>query len=268
VGAWLLVVSVPERQHGILSQARSTSEIPIRRKAIKMQSQTNMQQDSSMLNWFPKIKDILPVPKTEILEISKDEMFEIIGLLDEEMISEDLFKKIKESANRIGYPLFMRSDQGSAKHDYEHSCHVPAEDALLGNLACLFEWHLMVDLWPAAIVFRELLPLYSDFTAFRGLPIAKERRYFVDEGKVVCHHPYWPEGAIEHPRHENWVSHLEDMNIESDEEISHLSEMAIKFAEAVPGCYSVDFAMTEDRTWYMIDAARGELSYHPEHKEV
>lgn len=233
----------------------------------KMQSQTNMQQDSSMLNWFPKIKDILPVPKTEILEISKDEMFEIIGLLDGDMISEELHQKIKGATSKIGYPLFMRSDQGSAKHDYEHSCHVVSEDKLLGNLACLFERHLMVDLWPVAIVFRELLPLYSDFTAFKGLPIAKERRYFVNEGAVMCHHPYWPEGAIQHPRHENWVSLLEGMNKESKAEIKHLSEMAIKFAEAVPGFYSVDFAMTEDHTWYMIDAARGELSYHPEHKE-
>jgi hypothetical protein len=68
-----------------------------------MQSQINkinMQQDSSMLNWFPKIKDILPVPKTEILEISEDEMFEIIGLLDGNMVSDALFQKVKDTAIR------------------------------------------------------------------------------------------------------------------------------------------------------------------------
>lgn len=234
-----------------------------------MRTQTNLQQDSSMLNWFPKIRGTLPVPKTEILDISVDEMFEVIGLLDGNMVSDALFQKVKDTANKIGYPLFMRSDQGSAKHDYERSCHVLAEDKLLGNLACLFTWHLMVDLWPQAIVFRELLPLWSEFTAFRGsLPIAKERRYFVDEGAVMCHHPYWPEGAIEHPGHENWISLLEDMNRESAAEVAELTEMAEIFNSAVPGFYSVDFAMTASGKWYMIDAARGELSWHPAHAEV
>ena len=240
----------------------------------KMQSQTNMQKDSSMLNWFPKIKDILPVPKTEILEISKEETFKIIQLLDGDMISEELHQKIKAAANKIGYPLFMRSDQGSAKHDYDHSCHVASEDKLLGNLACLFEWHLMVDLWPVAIVFRELLNLNSPFKAFDGLPIAKERRYFVDDGKVICHHPYWPIGAIEQVRgHKelpgSWMEMLESINKE-DIEVPYLTKLAEDFNEKVPGFYSVDFAQALDgghEIWFMIDAARGELSYHPEHKE-
>ena len=237
-----------------------------------MRSQTNMQRDSSMLNWFPKIKDILPVPRTEILEISKEETFEIINLLDGEMISEDLFRKIKECANKIGYPLFLRSDQGSAKHDYDHSCHVEKESDLLGHLACLFEWHLMVDLWPQALVFRELLSLCAPFKAFDGLPIARERRYFVDEGKVICHHPYWPEGAIEQGRKARslpvgWREMLAEINSEDEGETSCLTRMAEAFAENVPGFYSVDFAQKADGQWVMIDAARGELSYHPEHEE-
>ena len=230
--------------------------------------QTNMQQDTSMLYWFPKIADILPVPKTEILALKDEEVYELIGLLDGNVISEELFAKIKSGAAKIGYPLFLRSDMGSAKHDYEHSCHLEKEEAFLGNLASLIEWHLMVDLWPQAIVFRELLSLYSDFKAFRGkLPIAKERRYFVDDGVVMCHHPYWPEGAIEQPLHEDWITLLQDMNLESAEEISELTGIAEIFSAKVPGFFSVDFAMTDDGTWYLIDAARGELSWHPEHKE-
>jgi hypothetical protein len=41
--------------------------------------------------------------------------------------------------------------------------------------------------------------------------------------------------------------------------------MAEAFAENVPGFYSVDFAQKADGQWVMIDAARGELSWHPEH---
>jgi hypothetical protein len=149
---------------------------------------------------------------------------------------------------------------------------VDFEDKLLGNLACLFEWHLMVGLWPKAIVFRELLPLYAGFKAFRGLPIAKERRYFVDEGKVVCHHPYWPEGAIEWGGNYSalpvgWQERLAGLNFESEWEVPLLTHMAEAFSKVVPGFYSVDFAQKADGQWVMIDAARGELSYHPEHKE-
>lgn len=234
---------------------------------------TNMQQDSSMLNWFHKIADILPVPKTEIMRISTEEAYEVIGLLDGKDISESLWWKIKEAANQIGYPLFLRSDQGSAKHDYENSCYVASEKELLGHLACLFEWHLMRDLWPQAIVFRELLPLNAPFKAFDGLPIAKERRYFVDEGKVMCHHPYWPEDAIQTGREvknlvTGWQKKLAEINQEDEGEIACLTRMAEDFNENVPGFYSVDFAQSESGKWYMIDAARGELSYHPEHKEA
>lgn len=230
---------------------------------------TNMQQDSSMLSWFHKIADILPVPKTEIMRISTEEAYEVIGLLDGNDISEALWQKIKDAANQIGYPLFLRSDQGSAKHDYKHSCHVASECDLKGHLACLFEWHLMRDLWPQAIVFRELLELNAPFRAFHGLPIAKERRYFVDEGKVMCHHPYWPQDAIEeyigHDLPVNWQAMLEEINAEDEGEIACLTRMAEAFAENVPGFYSVDFAQKADGQWVMIDAARGELSWHPEH---
>lgn len=98
-----------------------------------MPTVTNMQQDSSMLSWFHKISDVLPVPKTNTMRISTEEAYEVIGLLDGNDISESLLWKIKEAANKIGYPLFLRSDQGSAKHDYMRSCHVAGEGELLGT---------------------------------------------------------------------------------------------------------------------------------------
>jgi hypothetical protein len=228
-----------------------------------------MQQDSSMLSWFPKIADILPVPRTVILPITIEEAYEIIGLLDDNDIPDTLWQRIEEAAAKIGYPLFLRSDHGSAKHDYSRSCHVVCEDDLKSHLACLFEWHLMRDLWPQAIVFRELLDLNAPFKAFHGLPIAKERRYFVDGGKVICHHPYWPQDAVEEYQENvlptNWQDLLSTINAEDDGEIARLTRMAEAFAENIPGFYSVDFAQKSDGQWVMIDAARGELSYHPSH---
>jgi hypothetical protein len=246
------------------------SRISRQKRVAIMPFQTNMQQDSSLLHWFPKIKDLLPVPNTEVLQLTDEQVYDIVGLLDGDSFPAVLQDDIIHSAGKFGYPLFLRTDQGSAKHDYAHSCHVENEEQLLGHLACLFEWHLIHDLWPRAIVFRELLQLNAPFKAFDGLPIAKERRYFVDEGKVLCHHPYWPEGAIETGRGAksppaNWQELLADINQEDDAEIACLTEMAERFSAAVPGFYSVDFAQAIGGKWYMIDAARGELSWHPEH---
>ena len=36
------------------------------------------------------------------------------------------------------------------------------------------------------------------------------------------------------------------------------------FGKENPGFWSVDFALTWDKGWVMIDAARGEISWHPE----
>lgn len=238
-----------------------------------MQSQTNMQRETSMLHWFPRIKDILPVPRTTFYVLTDAQVYEIIGLLDGKDLPDDLKNALLRAANQIGYPLFIRTDMGSAKHDYERSCCLMREADLFGHLACLIEWHLMRDLWPQAIAFRELLELNAPFKAFEGLPIAKERRYFVDEGKVLCHHPYWPAGAIEQGRNwsalpKDWETKLAEVNEEDEGEIACLTRMAESFAELIPGFFSVDFAQKANGGWVLIDAARGELSWHPEHEEA
>jgi len=226
-----------------------------------------------MLHWWPRIQDVLPAPKTEIFRLTDDQVWDIIGLLDGKPLPKGLAECLTYAARKsVGFPLFLRTDQGSAKHSYAHSCFVEKETDLQAHLATLIEWHLMRDLWPQAIVFRELLQLNAPFKAFEGLPIAKERRYFVDDGKVMCHHPYWQEGAIETGRRlpelpSNWKKMLEGINQESEEEVALLTGLAEEFAGAVPGFYSVDFAQKADGQWVLIDAARGELSWHPEHAE-
>ena len=53
-----------------------------------------------------------------------------------------------------------------------------------------------------------------------------------------------------------------------------LNRYAAIFGENNPGYWSVDFALTRDLSWILIDAARGEISYHdpkcefnPEYRE-
>lgn len=230
-----------------------------------------LEKESSMLNWYPKIKDHLRTPKTVILPISVKDHHKMREALDGEPFSKKIESKILSKADEIGYPLFLRSDQGSGKHDWKRTCYVPDRDSLISHVVGLLEWHEcagFMGLWWDALVFREFLHLESRFTAFwGGMPVCRERRVFVRDGVVECIHPYWPEDAIQEDRNNplpaDWKDQLHDLNDMCGEEIGQLSFMGKIFGQHLPGYWSVDFAYGLDKHWWMIDAARGEISWHP-----
>jgi hypothetical protein len=115
-----------------------------------------------------------------------------------------------------------------------------------------------------AIVVREYIPMDSKYTAFHGMPVSPERRYFIDNGKVVCHHAYWIKEAIIEPSATNWKELSDEMNKETPEEIELLTKYAELVGTVLPeGFWSVDFCKAKDGTWYLIDMAVGEESWHP-----
>lgn len=225
-------------------------------------------KESSMLNWWPKIKDVdVPKPRTEILELSTEELAQLAGY---EKLKEPTYTKVMRSASKIGFPLFMRTDQYSAKHHYENTCYVPEAFVLISHIQMLLQEAdnvNMIGLPTKALVFREFLELNYGFKAFLGLPIAKERRYLIRDGKVVRHFPYWPKEAIrfwsvKEPK--NWRGILKELNTETAEEVKLLTKYAKKIAVAIEGFWSVDFAQAKNGTWYLIDMGRGEISWTPE----
>lgn len=222
--------------------------------------------EDSLLNWYPLIKDIVPVPKTVWLDLTDVSDEQIIEWIDEG-IPEDVAEKLKEKAREIGYPLFMRTDLFSAKHFFEQTCYVQSEDRLIPNLRRLLDINYTVELLGLpvnAIVFREYLDLYWKFRAFYGkLPVATEVRWFIRGGDLQCWHFYWVRDAIEQPDRRKWVEILEEMEkIAKDEEHIH-RKLAKKVAKVMNGYWSVDFARTVDGKWVCIDMAMGKQSYHP-----
>ena len=242
-----------------------------------------MEDKNSMLYWYPKIKDVaIPQPTTEILEIGID--MAMWGFPEDNLWQWE--KKIKEYAHRIGYPLFMRTDQTSDKHSWNKSCFVESEEVLMDHILRLLEFNYCatpMGLPCVALVFREYIPMDSNFVAFHGdLPISPERRYFIRDGKIQCHHPYWVEDAIgkwleskglvrkytpkilKDNLPDNWKEILAKMNTETRKEVELLSYYAINVAVRLKGYWSVDFCKAKDGMWYLIDCAKGENSYHPE----
>lgn len=255
-----------------------------------------MRDRSSMVYWWPRVMHLsVPMPETEIIDVGHEHLQ---GLLDGRRLPLEIEVQILGAADRLGYPVFLRTDQASAKHDWERACWVPSRDVLLEHLYAVVEYNELVDMLGlpySAVVLRKFIPLDHRFQAFHGnLPISRERRYFVLDGRVLCHHPYWPEEAIAEAEEgssawdelawledvvgqesiarartgrsrlpDNWRELLRELNVEPEEEVRLLSRYAEEIGAALGGYWSVDFARGADGTWYFIDAAAGEESWHP-----
>lgn len=230
-----------------------------------------MVNKTSMLYWWPKVKFLpVPIPDTQIILNKGPNGW--MSFLDGKTLTKNETAILHRALDSMGYPCFLRTDIFSGKHHYSKSCHITNRKDALSHIFELVEGSFMRDIGMNALVVREHLNLLSPFKAFSGLPISKERRYFAETGKVILHHPYWPEDAIEffpgEPIPENWQEQLKQINIEEPVEISLLSRYASIISEKLDGPWSIDFAQTTDGLWYFIDAAEAMKSWiHPDYAD-
>ena len=224
---------------------------------------------NSTLYWYPKVENLpVPQPRTETYVIPE----QVLRRLKEENMENLDLDAVNDVAEKIDYPVFCRTDQASEKHFWDMASYIPKRKNLKRHLFEIIAHNLEADMLGLdfkALVFREYIPMDSKFTAFYGhMPINPERRYFVDEGEVICHHPYWGGDAIEEPSVENWESLLEEMSTESEQEVELLTSYARTIGEQFigDGAWSVDFCKAKDGRWIFIDMALAEESFHPECK--
>lgn len=173
---------------------------------------------------------------------------------------------VREAASTIGYPVFIRTDLSSAKHRGIKAIRATCRDMIERCLAETIIDNEMKfgfgDIGPTHIMVRQWLNLHHTFTAFRGLPIAREWRFFVDGERVICCHPYWPEGAVEEgaPSVDCWRGLMGELNARPP---MGIDELAVIAAKACGGDrWSVDFAVDYVGDWWLIDMARMERSWH------
>ena len=221
--------------------------------------------------WWPKIKDLpIPQPGTVMIERTHAEIAFMVepghpGLPDE----------VYAAARKIGYPLFARSDQSSAKHDWDHTCYVKSEDDLQDHLDNIAMHDAMAGYLTRGWMFRELLELEHDFKVFEGMPCATEWRCFVRDGVLECAHPYWHRDVIL-----DWyrgdIESFESFRAFSKPPVGWEGMLAARYGgrpeifegyarllgEVVAGWWSVDFAKHVDGTWYLTDMAPADRSYH------
>jgi len=224
----------------------------------------------SLLFWWPRIQYLpIPMPRTEIFPVDRDLLLDAI---DDPQLLMPFMPEISATASKIGYPLFLRTDQASGKHDWKNSCYVPNEEALRDHILKVIEFNEIADIFGLqyeALVFREFIELDWKFKAFWGeMPVARERRYFIKDSGILCHHPYWIEDAIARAspwiQESNWRELLKDLNTETNGEVKLLTEYSTEVASLLEGYWSIDFAHAKDGRWILIDIATGENSWHPE----
>jgi len=226
-----------------------------------------MNRNSAMI-WYPRIKE-LGILTPETIFIKYDHRRLVSGMEYGVDISESLnltVEGIKTAAEKIGYPIFLRTDLGSAKHSGPSAYFIDSMDdkKIRKVLFGLVEDQEM-KFWlekegPLYLMIRKFIESDYSFTAFGGLPIAREWRFFADTNDVHCYHPYWPEDAIKDCV-DGWQNLLKEHHVEP-KNINGLKEIAVKAAKVCGGEWSVDFAMDKYGQWWLIDMATKQDSWH------
>lgn len=224
-----------------------------------------------MTNWWPRVRDLnVPTPETVRVGMMEMEIDDGAPATDETTTAEVAdYHEVAAAIEEVdGPPAFIRSDQMSEKHRMEEASKLSSTDSdeFGSNVWQLHEAHMMAWGVPDAKCYyvREWLDLYHEFTAFTGTPIAAELRFFINNGSVHEVGFYWPEDAIRRPDNPNWKDKLASLRERTLGQRDEVAELAETVAQEFDGYWSVDFAETVDGDWYLIDMARGEVSFHPD----
>ncbi len=226
---------------------------------------------NSMFIWLPVVERLgIPSPRTVLVPFDR-EAIQPVFYGEEAPRAKEEMEKLAVAAAAFGFPLFLRTDLASGKHGWTRTCYAPDLASFVQHAFGVAEFNEIADLagldW-TGFALREFLELESTFTAFDGMPVARERRYFAEGGVVKCRHAYWFEGAIEgswRPKPPDWKERLAILNDESTDP-AELAEWASRVTHVLPGAWSVDFACLRDRRhWVLIDMALAHQSWHPEH---
>jgi hypothetical protein len=207
--------------------------------------------------WYPKIKDILNIktPKTLIIPFDYNDLLHSLDNNTTDSFTKSL-KNVEAACDSIGYPCFIKNSLYSAKHSWKYTCFIESKDNISNHLKNITDSCYCVGAGDSLfIVVREIIKTKAAFYAFDEMPITKERRYFIKDGKVTFHHPYWPPHSIQNPSCSDWKEKLDELNWESDEEIALLTNLSETVSKHIDGSWSVDWLQDAQGNWYLIDMA-------------
>lgn len=222
--------------------------------------------------WFPKLQATgVSVPRTLIVNLPwslREAFFQVFDGKPAHPDTKPFLEELGNVCDRIGYPAFLRTGQGSGKHEWKHTCFLEKRADLESHVYGLINWSECVDFmgldWHTWAV-REMLPTepicvlprYGDF------PLVPEMRCFIGRGNILCVHPYWPTEAIERGLRAKPANFAEIVSKCQEFDVSEYLPIAQKVADAFDGDeeWSVDILPTK-RGLYVTDMAIKARSFH------
>jgi hypothetical protein len=223
--------------------------------------------------WLPKITAAgLPTPKTIMLQMpdgAVNDLWHTFAGKPPEGAWPAFIEAAMVEADKIGYPLFLRSAYFSGKHEWDRMCFVRERDKLgdhMSNIAYMSEcvgvgMGTVRTSWKTW-AFRELLPTIpvGSCPNYDNMPVCREFRFFAEDGKVLCWHPYWPRHSLEHGGAD--LSDEAFAALSTPDNLAELIAMAEAASRACPGiAWSVDLLETK-RGWFLTDMATANTSWH------
>lgn len=230
-------------------------------------------------HWFPKLQSAslpgLLMPKTRIVVATDVELASLQALAwgDDATGSQDVFAgfvaRLRVGALEVWDHQtggFLRTDFTSGKHEWSRTCRVPSLSekvlgahvtALAEHSECVDMFGLPYDTWAV----RELLPVSPAFHAFRGMPIVREVRVFVRDGRVEHVQPYWPPSAFTAEPGVPSDAVLEALNFLGARERLALEAQSKAVGAVLGGYWSVDWLQTAGGQWALTDMAEGDKSF-------
>lgn len=224
--------------------------------------------------WFPKIEAAgLPVPKTMIVQMPTLVWEGILNTINGEPAPSGsnplaFFDEIAAAADKLGWPAFLRTDHTSHKHNWKNTCFLANRDDVPDHVFEIAELSELagfaVDLSWNRWAVREMLPVrhLGVCRGYGDMPVVREFRFFVADGKIQCFHNYWPDAALAEGDVE-WFALPEEHKTYSRADEVLMRDMVTAAAEAVGGDWSIDVLDTR-RGWMITDMALAEDSFHME----
>lgn len=218
--------------------------------------------------WFPKIEaGGLPVPRTRIIRMPEAAQKELRATFDGNDAGNaalaPFYAEIASAA--FAFPMFLRTDHTSGKHNWDETCYVRDRESIGQHVWSIVEFSEMAGImglpWDTWAV-REMLPTlpFGACKYYGNMPICREWRVFVENNRIICHHPYWPEHALFEGKAPADLDY-EAFTRLTDADRDAVLGLASRAGAAAGGAWSVDILETQ-RGWFVTDMAEAHKSWH------
>lgn len=217
-----------------------------------------LEQLNNITFWYPILERIgMRTPETKMFFAPSEIGHIVDGIVVSEF--EQLIADVSRELVGFGGEAFLRTGHTSNKHEWADTCYLNNKDKVGSQLAALIEFSMLASMPYNTFAVRKMIKTKAITTAFNKMPIAQEVRMFIEDGEIICAHPYWSREAFVG---QSGVSKEQIDKLNTLPDMTELNLMAKYVSKHFKGAWSVDFLQDENDEWWLTDMAQASSSYH------